>query len=80
MNALPLNQVNHRRIENYARLTGQTVSAVLEEALTFWMDAMGDPVLEELQRREIEAQAEAQAQEFLERLRNGKARVVVFPG
>jgi hypothetical protein len=55
MNAIPLNQVNYRRIENYARLTGQPVSAVLEEALTFWMDAMGDPVLEELQRREIEA-------------------------
>jgi hypothetical protein len=56
------------------------VSAVLEEGLTFWMDTMRDPVLEELKRREIEAQSEAQAQDFLERLRNGKSRVVVFPG
>ncbi len=77
MNAISLNQVNHRRIENYARLTGQPVSAVLEEALTFWMDTMGDVILEELERREIEAAAEERAREFLNRSKR-KGELLVF--
>jgi hypothetical protein len=68
MDTITLNKVTHRRIENYAKCTGQSVTEVAREALNFWMDTMGDAVLEELERREIEASAEQHARDYLKSL------------
>ena len=76
--SISLDLVTYRRLVNYARFTGNTPEAVADEAIEFFMDTFGDSILEELERREIEADAEAHARDFLRSLQR-KGALVILP-
>lgn len=46
-----LNPTRLHRIESYARESGKTPAAVLNQALDFWFENFGEVVLEEMVKR-----------------------------
>jgi hypothetical protein len=44
----------HQWFAKYARVTDRTVSDVVDEALNFWIDTNGEPMLNFLERKETE--------------------------
>ncbi|HEY2236985.1 MAG TPA: hypothetical protein VGK01_26195 [Candidatus Angelobacter sp.] len=63
---------------NYARFTGNTPEAVVDEAIEFFMDTFGDATLEALEKQAIEAAAEAHVREFFASLQR-KGALVMLP-
>lgn len=46
-----LNPTRLHRIESYARESGKTPAAILNQALDFWFENVGEVVLEEMTKR-----------------------------
>ncbi len=70
-----LDLVSYRKLVNYANFTNQPVSCVMEEVLEKFFEIWGDPILEELERIE----AEAEAEERLSKKSQTKPTVIIFP-
>jgi hypothetical protein len=50
MSSIMLNNLNLRRVRNYAKASDKTVSAVVDQAIKYWYENHGEIVLEELMK------------------------------
>jgi hypothetical protein len=70
-----LSLVSYRKLVNYANFTNQPVSEVMDEVIEKFLYLWAEPVLEELERIE----AEAEAEERLSKKSQTKRTVIMFP-
>jgi hypothetical protein len=52
MRSIELKSLTHHWFTKYARVTDRTVADVVDEALNFWIDTNGEPMLNFLERKE----------------------------
>lgn len=56
MQTVNLNRMTHQRIATYAKVTGKSVSAAVDEAINDWMETHGEPIMKAVERRERQKQ------------------------
>jgi hypothetical protein len=52
MSSVTLNNLNMRRVENYAKQSGKTPCAVANQAIKYWYENHGEIVYEEMIRQQ----------------------------